>query len=106
LEEGAHVEFAALDDGDPLDPAVSWIVRVGEERVDMRLDAPFFRQGPTPAALTPLPPALRGCAARAACGTRAPRSARPPAGRQVQVGKLGGPPCRAGGATRARCEIV
>jgi hypothetical protein len=39
---GAHIEFAAVDDGDPLDP-VSWIVRVGEERVDMRLDAPFFQ---------------------------------------------------------------
>jgi hypothetical protein len=32
---GAHIEFAAVHDGDPLDP-VTWIVRVGEERVDMR----------------------------------------------------------------------
>jgi hypothetical protein len=38
-----HIEFAAVDDGDPLDP-VSWIVRVGEERVGMRLDAPFFQR--------------------------------------------------------------
>ncbi len=40
---GALIEFAAVDGGDQLDP-VSWIVSVGEERVDKRPDAPFFQR--------------------------------------------------------------
>jgi hypothetical protein len=40
---GAHIEFAAVDGGDPLDP-VAWIVRVNNERVDARPGAPFFQR--------------------------------------------------------------
>jgi hypothetical protein len=40
---GAHTDFAAVDGGYPLDP-VTWIVRVGEERVGNRPDAPFFQR--------------------------------------------------------------
>jgi hypothetical protein len=40
---GADIEFAAVEGGDRLDP-VTWIVRVGEERVDARAGAPFFQR--------------------------------------------------------------
>ncbi len=40
---GAHIELAAVDCGDLLDP-VAWIVCVGEERVDAHPDAPFFQR--------------------------------------------------------------